>query len=36
MPGWSILISLVGLWVPAAVNLTGVRNMGQFQVVTTS
>ena len=34
-PGWSILIALVGLWVPAAVNLTGVRNMGQFQVVTT-
>jgi APA family basic amino acid/polyamine antiporter len=32
---WSILISLVGLWVPAAVNLTGVRSMGQFQVVTT-
>jgi basic amino acid/polyamine antiporter, APA family len=35
VPGWSILIALVGLWVPAAVNLTGVRNMGQFQVVTT-
>ena len=33
--GWSILIALVGLWIPAAVNLTGVRNMGQFQVVTT-
>jgi basic amino acid/polyamine antiporter, APA family len=33
--GWSILIALVGLWVPAAVNLTGVRTMGQFQVVTT-
>ena len=33
--GWSIVISLVGLWVPAAVNLTGVRSMGQFQVVTT-
>jgi APA family basic amino acid/polyamine antiporter len=33
--GWSILIALAGLWVPAAVNLTGVRNMGQFQVVTT-
>ena len=26
--GWSILIALVGLWVPAAVNLSGVRNMG--------
>lgn len=33
--GWSILIALVGLWVPAAVNLTGVRNMGVFQVWTT-
>ena len=29
------MIALVGLWIPAAVNLTGVRNMGQFQVVTT-
>ena len=35
VPIWSILLSLVGLWLPAAVNLTGVRNMGQFQVVTT-
>ena len=26
--GWSIVIALVGLWIPAAVNLTGVRNMG--------
>ena len=34
-PGWSIVIALAGLWIPAAVNLTGVRNMGQFQVVTT-
>ena len=33
--GWSIVIALVGLWIPAAVNLTGVRNMGQFQVWTT-
>ncbi|WP_310527213.1 amino acid permease, partial [Nocardioides sp.] len=33
--GWSILIALVGLWVPAAVNLTGVRNMGVFQLWTT-
>ena len=32
---WSILIALVGLWIPAAVNLTGVRNMGVFQVWTT-
>jgi basic amino acid/polyamine antiporter, APA family len=32
--GWSIVIALLGLWIPAAVNLTGVRNMGSFQVVT--
>ncbi|MEV0537520.1 amino acid permease [Kitasatospora sp. NPDC050463] len=31
----SIVIALVGLWLPAAVNLTGVRNIGAFQVVTT-
>jgi len=33
--GWSIAIALVGLWVPAVINLTGVRNMGTFQVWTT-
>ncbi|GGQ88510.1 amino acid permease [Kitasatospora griseola] len=33
--GASIAIALVGLWVPAIVNLTGVRNIGAFQVVTT-
>lgn len=33
--GWSIVIALVGLWVPAAVNLTGLKNVGSFQVVTT-
>jgi basic amino acid/polyamine antiporter, APA family len=32
---WSIVIALVGLWVPAAVNLTGVKNMGAVQVWTT-
>ncbi|MFM9676655.1 APC family permease [Streptomyces brasiliscabiei] len=32
---YSVLIALVGLWIPAAVNLTGVRNTGAFQVVTT-
>ncbi|MFI2507038.1 APC family permease [Streptomyces sp. NPDC018972] len=31
----SVLIALTGLWIPAAVNLTGVRNTGAFQVVTT-
>jgi APA family basic amino acid/polyamine antiporter len=33
--GFSILLVLVGLWVPAAINLSGVKNMGAFQVVTT-
>jgi APA family basic amino acid/polyamine antiporter len=33
---WSIAIALVGLWLPAAVNLTGLRNMGVFQVWTTA
>ncbi|CAN5120494.1 amino acid permease [soil metagenome] len=33
--GWSILIGMIGLWVPAAVNLSGVRNMGVFQLWTT-
>jgi APA family basic amino acid/polyamine antiporter len=32
--GWSILIALVGLWIPAAVNLTGVKNMGSVQLWT--
>ena len=33
--GWSIVIALAGLWIPAAINLTGVRSMGVFQVWTT-
>lgn len=33
--GWSILIALTGLWIPALVNLSGVRNIGVFQVWTT-
>ncbi|HWU33299.1 MAG TPA: amino acid permease [Marmoricola sp.] len=33
--GWAIAIALVGLWVPALINLTGVRNMGVFQLWTT-
>jgi APA family basic amino acid/polyamine antiporter len=33
--GLSILLVLVGLWVPAVVNLSGVKNMGTMQVVTT-
>ena len=32
---FSILLVLVGLWVPAAINLSGVKNMGLMQVVTT-
>src|SRR5881227_1089136 len=31
----TVLLVLVGLWLPAAVNLTGVRNIGSVQVVTT-
>jgi APA family basic amino acid/polyamine antiporter len=33
--GFSILLVLVGLWVPALINLSGVKNMGVMQVVTT-
>jgi APA family basic amino acid/polyamine antiporter len=31
----SVVLVLIGLWIPAAVNLTGVKNMGAVQVVTT-
>src|SRR5689334_14821185 len=31
----TVLLVLVGLWLPAAVNLTGVKNIGSVQVVTT-
>ena len=31
----TILLVLVGLWVPAAINLSGVKNMGSVQMVTT-
>jgi APA family basic amino acid/polyamine antiporter len=31
----SILLVLAGLWVSAAINLSGVKNMGGFQVATT-
>jgi APA family basic amino acid/polyamine antiporter len=30
-----ILIGLVGLWIPALINMTGVRNIGAFQNITT-
>lgn len=32
---WSILLVLGGLWIPAAINLSGIRNIGWFQVATT-
>src|SRR5262245_54851335 len=32
---YSILLVLIGLWIPAAINLTGVKNMGSIQVITT-
>ncbi len=31
----SVLLVLVGLWLPAFVNLSGVKNMGSVQVITT-
>src|SRR5215469_12300045 len=31
----TVLLVLVGLWLPAAVNLSGVKNMGSVQIVTT-
>jgi basic amino acid/polyamine antiporter, APA family len=32
---WSILLVLAGLWVPAFINLSGIKNIGSFQLVTT-
>src|SRR5215472_11158862 len=32
---FSILLVLVGLWIPAVINLSGVKNMGSVQAVTT-
>jgi APA family basic amino acid/polyamine antiporter len=32
---FSVLLVLVGLWIPAVINLSGVQNMGSVQVVTT-
>jgi basic amino acid/polyamine antiporter, APA family len=31
----SVLLVLIGLWIPAAINLSGAQNMGSVQVVTT-
>ena len=33
--GFSVLLVLVGLWLPALVNLSGIKNMGTVQVGTT-
>jgi len=32
---WSILLVLAGLWIPAFINLSGLKNMGWFQMATT-
>jgi APA family basic amino acid/polyamine antiporter len=32
---YSVLLVLVGLWIPAVINLSGVKNMGSVQVITT-
>src|SRR5215471_14438337 len=32
---FSVLLVLFGMWVPAAINLSGVKNMGSVQAVTT-
>jgi basic amino acid/polyamine antiporter, APA family len=32
---FSVLLVLIGLWIPAVINLSGVKNMGSVQAVTT-
>ena len=32
---WSIVIALIGLWIPALINLTGIKNIGAAQIFTT-
>jgi APA family basic amino acid/polyamine antiporter len=32
---WSIVIALAGLWIPAIVNLAGLRSIAWFQILTT-
>ena len=32
---WSIVIAMFGLWIPAVINLSGVRNMAVTQIATT-
>src|SRR3954468_22116895 len=31
----SVILVLIGLWIPALINLSGVKNMGAVQVITT-
>ncbi len=33
--GWSIVIALAGLWIPAVVNLAGLRSIAWFEILTT-
>ena len=33
--GLAVIIAMIGLWVPALINLMGVKNMGAFQLITT-
>ena len=33
---WTVLLVLAGLWIPAAINLSGVRNMGWVQISTSA
>jgi APA family basic amino acid/polyamine antiporter len=33
--GLAMMIAMVGLWIPALVNLAGIKNMGAFQLITT-
>jgi len=32
---WSIVIAMAGLWIPAVINLSGLRSIGAVQLVTT-
>lgn len=31
----AMILAMIGLWIPALVNLAGIRNMGAFQLITT-
>jgi basic amino acid/polyamine antiporter, APA family len=33
--GWTIVLVLVGLWIPAVINLSGAKNMASIQMLTT-